>query len=115
MRRAPLNTLEKRLLAEIKALYGKRLISVVVFGSAGRGTQRCDSDLDVLIVADQLPRGRMKRVEEFSVVENRIGPVLKSLREAGMTTDLSPVIKSPQEAEGGVRCSLTWWTMLAFL
>ncbi len=101
MRRAPLNTLEKRLLSEIKALYSKRLVSVVVFGSAGRGTQRCDSDLDVLIVADQLPRGRMKRVEEFSVVENRIEPFLKSLQKAGIAADLSPVFKSPEEAERG--------------
>ena len=93
--------LEKRLLAEIKALYGKRLVSVVVFGSAGRGTQRCDSDLDVLVVADRLPRGRMKRVEEFSSVENRIEPFLKSLQKAGIATDLSPVIKSPEEAEKG--------------
>jgi predicted nucleotidyltransferase len=98
---APMNALEKRLLSEIKTLYSKRLISVVVFGSVGRGTQRCDSDLDLLVIADQLPRGRMKRMEEFSVIEHRIGPVLKSLREAGMTTDLSPVIKSPEEAERG--------------
>lgn len=101
MRRGHLNILEKRLLSEMKALYGKRLISVVIFGSVGRGTQRCDSDLDVLVIADQLPRGRMKRMEEFSVVENRIGPVLKSLREAGTTTDLSPVFKSPEEVERG--------------
>jgi predicted nucleotidyltransferase len=96
-----MNALEKRLLSEIKTLYGKRLVSVVVFGSAGRGTQRFDSDLDVLVVADRLPRGRMKRVEEFSSVENRMEPFLKSLQKAGITTDLSPVIKSPDEAERG--------------
>lgn len=96
-----MNTLEKRLVAEIKALYGKRLVSVVVFGSAGRGTQRRDSDLDLLIVADQLPRGRMRRLKEFSSVENRIEPFLKIFEKTGITADLSPIFKSPEEAERG--------------
>jgi predicted nucleotidyltransferase len=48
--------------------YGDRLVSVVVFGSMGRGTPRHESDLGVLIVADDLPRGRMARVEDFAPI-----------------------------------------------
>ena len=52
-----------RLLAELKAQYGDRLVAVAVFGSVGRGTPRHDSDVDLLIVARDLPDGRFARVE----------------------------------------------------
>ncbi len=37
--------------------YGDRLVSVAVFGSVARGTQRADSDVDLLVVCDPLPTG----------------------------------------------------------
>lgn len=82
-------------------VYGKRLISVVVFGSVGRGTARPDSDLDVLIVSEGLPAGRMKRMAEFARVERAMAPALDRARAAGLSTDLSPVFKRPEEAERG--------------
>ena len=47
------------------AVYGEKLISFVVFGSVGRRVMRPDSDIDFLLVVDPLPRGRLRRVEEF--------------------------------------------------
>ena len=44
--------LEHRVLSEIMAYYGERLISVVVFGSVARGEARPDSDVDVLVELD---------------------------------------------------------------
>ena len=38
------------LLERSTSFYGDRLISVVVFGSVGRGAMRPDSDVDVLVV-----------------------------------------------------------------
>jgi uncharacterized protein len=94
--------LEKLLLSEIKSHYAERLISVVVFGSVGRDTQTFESDMDLLIIADGLPRGRMKRIGEFEPVEERIEPLLKSIKEKdGINTYISAVIKSPEEAEKG--------------
>ncbi|MBC7337187.1 MAG: nucleotidyltransferase domain-containing protein, partial [Clostridia bacterium] len=43
-------------------VYGERLVSLAVFGSVGRGTPRFDSDIDLLVVAAGLPRGRLARV-----------------------------------------------------
>jgi predicted nucleotidyltransferase len=82
----------ERLAAEVRALYGPRLVACAVFGSVGRGTPRHDSDVDVLIVARDLPRGRTARVEEFLPVEHRL---------AEATTMLSPVFKTPAEVEVG--------------
>lgn len=94
--------LEKLLLSMIKSHYGERLISVVIFGSVARETQAFDSDLDVLIIAKDLPKGRMKRIGEFENVEEKIEPFLESLRkEDGINTYISAVMKTPEEAEKG--------------
>jgi uncharacterized protein len=79
-----------------KQVYGARLTSLLVFGSVGRGTASPDSDLDLLVIAEDLPHGRMARVREFEAVE-------QTLTSAGnlSTVRLSPVIKTPQEAALG--------------
>jgi predicted nucleotidyltransferase len=93
--------LEERILEEALSCYGDRLLTVAVYGSAARETQRFDSDLDLLIVARDLPQGRMKRVREFDTVEGRVEPDLKALQAEGISTCISVVIKSPEEAERG--------------
>ncbi|MBI1736646.1 MAG: nucleotidyltransferase domain-containing protein [Candidatus Rokubacteria bacterium] len=89
------------LLQALIAQYGGRLRSVVVFGSVGRGTPREDSDVDVLIVAGDLPRGRFARVEEFERVEARLGTDLCRVAPGGPAVTLSPVFKTPEEVQAG--------------
>lgn len=86
------------LLAEVRRHYGERLVSLVVYGSVGRGTMRPDSDIDILIVADALPPGRIPRVNDFAVVEERLAPLLERFRREGVATEFSPVFKTPEEA-----------------
>jgi len=90
-----------RLLKETKSLYGDNLVSFVVFGSVARETYRFNSDVDLLIVAKNLPKGRMKRVGQFEAVEDRLEPFLNSLKKEGVDTYISPVFKTPEEAEYG--------------
>ena len=87
------------LLRACEEVYGERLVSLVIFGSYGRGTARPDSDIDLLIVADPLPDGRMRRVDEFEEVERRLGSLLPA--EVGTAPPLSPVFKTPSEAGRG--------------
>jgi len=91
----------RRLVQRLQAHYGPRLVSVAVFGSVGRGTQREDSDIDLLIVARDLPRGRTARVEEFLPVEQRLEAWLAPPRAELMPVALSPVLKTPEEVEAG--------------
>jgi predicted nucleotidyltransferase len=84
------------LLRACEDVYGARLVSVVIFGSTGRGTARPDSDVDLLLIADPLPHGRMRRVEEFEEVERRVAELLP-----GAVPPLSPVLKTPEEAGHG--------------
>ena len=61
--------IQKALLKEVKAHYGHRLVSLVVFGSVARGTQKYQSDLDFLIVCDALPKGRGKEPKIAAFVD----------------------------------------------
>lgn len=81
--------------------YCKRLVSLVVFGSVGRRTMRPDSDIDLLVVADPLPMGRMRRVGDFAPVERVLDPLLKAKQTVGVTTRLSPLFKTPGEIVTG--------------
>lgn len=90
-----------RLLAELKENYAGRLVACAVFGSVGRGTPRADSDIDLLLVVQGLPRGRWSRVEEFLPVEARLEPMLKATGPGEISIALSPVFKTPEEVEVG--------------
>jgi predicted nucleotidyltransferase len=84
-----------RLTSLCKEHYGKRLISLVVFGSVGRGTPRPDSDIDLLLVVKDLPDGRMARVKEFVPIEMALSNAIRA------HADLSPVFKTPEEIADG--------------
>ncbi len=93
--------LVRDLAAELKKHYGARLVSAVVFGSVGRGSPRPDSDVDVLVVAEPLPDGRMPRVRDFVAVKHAVAARLASLAEEGIHTTLAPIFKTPAEVRRG--------------
>src|SRR5438034_718458 len=93
--------LVRDLVAELKKHYGARLVSAVVFGSVGRGSPRPDSDVDVLVVAEPLPDGRMPRVRDFGAVKNALAARLASLAGEGIHTTLAPIFKTPAEVRRG--------------
>ena len=95
------NQLLDILLEETKSLYGDNLISFVVFGSVARETYRFNSDVDLLIIAENLPDGRMRRVAQFSTVEDKLESFIGTLKKTGIDTYISPVFKTPEEAEFG--------------
>lgn len=97
----PLAAFLARIRDETVHFYDDRLISLAVFGSTGRGSARSDSDVDLIVVADELPHGRVKRVSEFSLIEDRLQKDLVRLRGTGVHTRLSSVIKSPDEILAG--------------
>ncbi len=89
------------LLKEIKNFYKDQLVSVVLFGSVARETQRFDSDIDILIVAENLPKGRGKRIREFLQIEEKLEEHLRNLEKSGIYTYISPILKTPEEVKAG--------------
>ncbi len=88
---APAST-EKRATAQrfaemLAERLGTRLVSVVLYGSVGRGEARTDSDIDLFVVAEGLPRGRFARQAVWEEVDLALG-------EPG----LSVVLHTPEEA-----------------
>jgi len=82
--------------------YGNRLLSLAVYGSVGRGTPRPDSDIDLLLVATDLPDGPTARNEEFAAVRTAMAPhVAAAARQAGLHPELSPVFKTRAELARG--------------
>ena len=95
------NKLLSQVLVAVQQYYGDRLVTLAVFGSVARGSQRLDSDVDLLLVCEPLPAGRTRRIAEFGEVEEQLEPMLASLREAGITTSLSVIVKTPAEVQRG--------------
>jgi hypothetical protein len=90
-----IDQLLKRLTGLSKERYGERLISLAVFGSVGRGTPRPDSDVDFLLIARDLPVGRIARMQEFAAIETALVATIKG------RVELSPIFKTPQEIANG--------------
>jgi len=96
----PYRTVVARLLDGLRAKFKEDLISLVVFGSVARGEARPGSDIDVLVVIRGLPKGRFKRLMAFYEVEEGLEPLLDELQEGyGMRPIVSPILKTPEEAE----------------
>jgi len=97
--------LSEKLFEEIpqacEQIYHKRLLSIAVFGSIARGVWNKNSDIDLLIVASDFPKGRFHQMEEFSKVEKLLEPLLGECRKAGWEAELSPVFKTPAHVEEG--------------
>ena len=81
--------------------YGERLVTVGVFGSVGRATPGPYSDVDTLIIANPLPRGRGARLRDFAPVEAELSEVLAAVARRGCHTTISPIIKTPAEVAAG--------------
>lgn len=99
--RAAFAALLPRVRQTVCATYQDNLVSLAIFGSVARGTPGPESDLDLLIVCRHLPRGRGKRMADFTQVEGALAPDLAQLAATGIQTTLSPVIKTAAEAQMG--------------
>ncbi len=88
------------LLRALREELGDRLVTLAVFGSVARGEARRDGDVDLLIVARGLPKGRLGRQEAFMRAEAKVERLMEGLAAEGFHVDFSPVLKTPEEAAG---------------
>ncbi len=94
----PYQSLVNILLDALRCAYRDRLVSLVVFGSVARGEARKDSDIDLLLVIDSLPKSRLERQQEFIGIEKALENYLDELSGQSYSISLSPILLTPEEA-----------------
>jgi predicted nucleotidyltransferase len=97
---APIDRFLEELRRQAQAFHGERLISLAVFGSHASGRARPGSDLDLLIILSAAAPRRRQRLDEFDRLEEMLAPAMEALEAEGLSLDLSPVIRTREEAEG---------------
>jgi predicted nucleotidyltransferase len=78
------------------------LVSVVLFGSLARGAVKKDSDIDLLVVFEDLPRERLKRQDIFMTMEREaeVDEEIERIYErSGCYLCISPILKTREEAK----------------
>ncbi|MBS7610255.1 nucleotidyltransferase domain-containing protein [Candidatus Bathyarchaeota archaeon] len=94
----PYRSLLDGLIELLQANLGEKLVSIVLYGSIARGSVQKNSDIDILVIADSLPKSRMDRQKLFLRIEEPLQPAMDSLWEGGFHVDFSPIILSVDEA-----------------
>lgn len=114
-----LTPFKENALTACRQLYQDDLTTLAVFGSWARDVASPCSDIDILVIADHLPNGRMKRVAQFQAIENATCAVRhliwRNIPDA-RAPELSPIIKTPLEIEAGspLFLDMTDWIDLVF-
>lgn len=83
---------------ELVEYFGSRLVSVILYGSLARGEFSADSDIDLLVIAEDLPGRYRERTEILSQIETRLEPMILDFYRAGRFTEFLVIIKSLEEA-----------------
>ena len=84
--------MKDKIVKDIKKLFGKELVSIVLFGSYASGKQKRSSDIDIFVVADNLPS---KRTDRLSLIFS----ITKKYLLAGKTVSI--VLHSRDEILNG--------------
>jgi predicted nucleotidyltransferase len=83
----------------IRDFFGNRLVSVAFFGSVARGTADPESDVDVLVIAEDLPKDVGLRFRETMPVHEKIrkSKAYSVLRLKGRSGFVSDLFLTPDE------------------
>jgi len=85
------------LLSKFKNVCGDNLVSLVLYGSLARGDFRNDSDIDLLLIFEKLPKEKFLRQRFFIEIEKEIS--FEEFYEKGYYPTFSPILKTTKEAK----------------
>lgn len=91
--------LVEALASALREFFGDNLVSVILFGSVARGEAGELSDLDLLIVCEELPGSRWKRYDLFHKAIAPLKGVLEELALQHYYPEFRPILKTRREAE----------------
>jgi predicted nucleotidyltransferase len=80
--------------------FWEKLVSLLIFGSVAAGRARAESDVDLLIVAEEIPESYSDRLKLWRRIVAGIEPErLRLWREKGLYPLIDPILLTPSEAE----------------
>ncbi|MEK6766149.1 MAG: nucleotidyltransferase domain-containing protein [Planctomycetota bacterium] len=85
----------------LKERFKEDIISIVLFGSVARGNAKKESDIDLCIIINNLPKSRFQRNRLLSrpLADLREMHSYKELRIKGYFPDISPILYTPEEIQ----------------
>ncbi|EHP88516.1 nucleotidyltransferase domain-containing protein [Methanotorris formicicus] len=89
MDKEKLNKILNEFLEKCKEKFGDDLISIILFGSYARGSATKYSDVDLLVIANNLPK---RRIDRYKVLRNEI---LHFIFKYGV--NISPILIEPRD------------------
>jgi len=91
--------LAKKFAHRLQVAWGENLVSVVLYGSVARSECHKDSDVDLLVIAEKLPKSRLERTRLLLQQRETLRDEVLSLEERGYHPRLSCIAKTREEAE----------------
>lgn len=93
-----LRELAHRYAEALKQTLGDQLVSVVLFGSVARSEATSHSDIDLLVILEETPRGMTQRRALLEPARGVLTPDLELLWNLGVYVDFVEIIRSREEA-----------------
>jgi len=92
--------LAEAFILEAKKTLQNRLVSACLFGSAARGNVDQSSDIDILLIAEDLPEGLISRNRTIKSIQETVksSAPARALKKMGQSTLISPIMFTPEEA-----------------
>jgi hypothetical protein len=87
----------ERMARALRSRFGEGFVSLVLYGSRARGTHRDDSDIDVLVVIETLPRDRAGRHALIRPIKQAVDRDHAAAR-GRPAPHLAYIVKTPEEA-----------------
>jgi predicted nucleotidyltransferase len=78
--------------------FGNNLVSIILFGSAARKEAGPRSDIDLMLVFNKLPTGRLARSRLLESIDNQLEKDLARLRTRNIYTNFNCLMKTKKEA-----------------
>jgi len=86
-------SVEQTIIEEMKSYFGDRLVSIVLFGSQARGTANEHSDIDLVVIVDNIP-------SDWRQQRDIINKLTRSPNFMGLP--ISVILKSPDVVEASL-------------
>ena len=91
----------KEYCSAMKRHFAENLVSICIFGSLARGRPAPSSDIDVMVVVENLPQDAGERTRSTNYIHEMLKKTDASttLRDLGRSTLISDIFLTPQEVE----------------